>query len=264
MGLSKKKRAPKNKASAAGSAKKLAPNCVDGGGSPPKIVDGETDPQTSDKQGGENAEAAHGGRAYPGPARERPALHVTSPELSRVGRMSASNAHDYCSLSSRSGHYSEMQPPNPPRQRDIQGPERPMAGSRRSDLDEVRLDTPGPSNGQDNRLGSDQRQPSPHPVSLAESIQLRQLYHFRSPPRQHILRPRPSMEPIAQAQSRRPSGLPGLATNAENEGQKGMYAPGGSVSNAPSAWSDAGYQSTDDTDVESRPGHETRRLETLR
>jgi len=190
--------------------------------------------------------------------------------------MSASNAPDRSPDSPRSArHGGDVQPPNLPEQGGSREPTHHMGntrlgfdsltisehGSRRNDL-EVRCDTNGPPCGQDRGPGGrdEQRQQLLNPVALAENTQLNQLRHSGSSARQH---PHPSapQEPTAQVQSGGPSSLLSLTINAENGGdQQGMQDPGRPASNAPS-WSDARYEGTDYTDVDS--GAQTRERSTL-
>jgi len=278
MGSSKKKPSSKNNTSTTGPAKKSAPKFAVRRKSPSHLGEDETELRTTDGHKTKSTETSQGQGAPRRPAGERSPLKVMSPEMSRVARMAASSSHDqYSHRSLGSGYHNEMQPPNPTGQMDTQSPKRPIDNairldfddtiskhrSSRSDHDEVRRGTPEPSYAQDRgpETRGKQREQSLDPVALAERIQLHQLYHSRSPVRQPLLLPRlPSEpEPIAQMQSKYPSATPGFATNAENEGdQRVMHAPGGPVSKVSNAWSDAGHERTDYTNVD--PREQTRDL----
>ncbi|KAF8457003.1 hypothetical protein BGX38DRAFT_893211 [Terfezia claveryi] len=267
MGSSKKKPSSRNSASATGPIKKLASNFVDRGRFPAHPGN-STEPQTIEGHESKSTATAHGQRAHREPAHERSSLQNTSPERSRVAFRTAANAHEQRPRSSGGVNHSEMQAPNITGQRDNQRPARPLENARRLVFDDLTISEPGrrrsddgaashgpprPSFAQDRGATSrcEQRQRSIDPVALAESIQLHQLYHSGSPTRQHTLLWKTQPEPIAQMQYRWPSGLPGLATNADNEGEQGgIHAPRRPISNAPSSRSDARYEGTDYTDVD--------------
>ncbi|RPB27272.1 hypothetical protein L211DRAFT_846801 [Terfezia boudieri ATCC MYA-4762] len=267
MGASKKKQSSRNSASATGPIKKRASNFVDRRRFPAHPGE-DTEPQTSEGHESKSTTTAHGQGAHREPARESSLLQNTSPERSRVAIRTAANAHEYSPQSSRSGNHSEMQAPNITGQRYNQRPVRPLENARRPEFDDLTISEPGrrrsdhgeashgaprSSFAQDRGAASrgEQRLRSIDPVALAESIQLHQLYHSGSPTRQRILVPKTPPESIAQKQSRFPSGLPGLATNAENEGEQGgIHAPRRPISNTRSTRSDARYEGTDYTDVD--------------